>query len=137
MVDRLRTPFFVLAIVLIFITLLIEIGMVLPNFLPSSSPPVQNFLSPSSNLSNEVNKFNQEQPGAIDKLNRQSHPPGISIPDMALLDGIVLFTVTLMGIALLIPARLQGRVQGIATLIFSLILIGIALLLILVAFTSL
>src|SRR5436305_14137888 len=100
--DRLRTPFFILAIVLIVIAILIEVGTALPGVLPSNSLPVQSLLSSSSELSNQVDKLNQEQPGAIDRLSQQGHPPGLGIPYMALLDCIVLLTVTLMGLPLLL-----------------------------------
>ncbi|MGH2481481.1 MAG: hypothetical protein ACRDHW_17650, partial [Ktedonobacteraceae bacterium] len=59
------------------------------------------------------------------------------VPYLALLDSIVLFTLALMGVALLLPARLQGRIQGIATLIFSLLLIIFAFRQIFLALASL
>lgn len=49
--------------------------------------------------------------------------PGLGIPYLALLDGLVVFTVLLMAASLLIPERVQGRVQGILTLIVSLIIL--------------
>ena len=57
-------------------------------------------------------------------------PPGLGIPSMAWLDGLLLFTVALMGAALLIPERAHGRLQGLLTLIASIIvLIGSLMLL--------
>jgi hypothetical protein len=47
-------------------------------------------------------------------------PPGRGVPYMALLDGLLLFTVILIGTAFLVPERIQGRVQGIVTLVVSL-----------------
>lgn len=56
-------------------------------------------------------------------------PPGFGVPLLALLDGLVLFTFGLMGLSLLLPSGLHAKVQGIATLVASLLLVlgGIAL----------
>ena len=39
---------------------------------------------------------------------------------MALLDGLLLFTVILIGMAFLVPERIHGRIQGVVTLMVSL-----------------
>ena len=49
--------------------------------------------------------------------------PGKGIPALAFLDGLLLFTTLLMGLGLLVPERIQGRVQGLATLIFSILML--------------
>ena len=59
--------------------------------------------------------------------------PGKGIPYLALVDGLLLFTMLLIALSLLIPERVHGRVQGIATLIFSLLLLLGAIALIFVA----
>lgn len=46
-----------------------------------------------------------------------------AIPAMALLDGLVFYATLIIGIALLIPERVQSKVQGIVTLIFSVLLL--------------
>jgi hypothetical protein len=134
--NRLRTPFLLLALILSFIVLLIETGTALPGVLSRSTIPLASFQQPTA-MTTALDNLNQEQQGTLDQLSKQQHPPGLGIPDMALLDSIVLFTVALMGLALILPERLQGRVQGIATLIFSLLLIILAIILILVAIGSL
>lgn len=134
--ERLRTPFLILAIVLIFITVLIETGTALPGVLRSTSVPVNKYQLPPEVATANAN-LTSDQQKEKDRLSHQDRPPGLGVPNLALLDSIVLFTVVLMGVALLIPERLHGRVQGIATLIFSLLLIGIALLQIFIALGSL
>src|SRR5262249_32889753 len=47
-------------------------------------------------------------------------PPGLGIPSLALLDGLLLYTVALMAAPFLFPERVLGRLQGILTLIVSL-----------------
>ncbi len=124
--DHLRTPFLLLAIALILIVVLIETGTALPGVLQSNPVPIASFQLPLQ-VSTAVSGLSSDQQNMVARLNSQGSSDGPGIPDLALLDSIVLFTVALMGIALLLPARLQGRVQGIATFIFSLVLIGFAL----------
>lgn len=49
--------------------------------------------------------------------------PGVGITSLTLLDGIVLFAAALVSAGLLIPERIHGRVQGIATLLFAIMLL--------------
>jgi hypothetical protein len=49
-------------------------------------------------------------------------PTGKAIPAMAFLDGLIFYATLIITIALLIPERVQSKVQGIATLVFSLLL---------------
>ncbi len=56
----------------------------------------------------------------LDGLSQRDKPPGLAIRALALVDGIALFTVLLIGAALVVPGKIQGQVQGLATLIFSL-----------------
>lgn len=46
-------------------------------------------------------------------------PPGLGVPYLALLDGLLLFIVVLMALPLLLPDRVHAKLQGIATLIVS------------------
>ena len=55
---------------------------------------------------------------------------GYGVPSILLLDSLLIFTVTLMGLALLLPERVQGRIQGLATLIVSLFVLIAAIALI-------
>ncbi|MGH8512220.1 MAG: hypothetical protein ACREU8_12795 [Gammaproteobacteria bacterium] len=105
MLDTLRKPFFVVAIVLITLTVLLEIGSA--GFVKAVC---------------ESSRCNQ----ALD-------PPGFGIPYLALLDGLLLFTIALMGIALIAPARIHGRIQGLATFIVSLLVLIGSIVLIFVA----
>lgn len=58
---------------------------------------------------------------------------GFGVPAMLLLDALLILTVTLMGLSLLIPERVQGRLQGLVTLIVSLVVLIAAVVLL---FTS-
>lgn len=134
--NRLRTPFLLLAIVLSLIVVLIETGTALPGVLRGNSIPLTAFQLPPQ-ASSAAAHLSSDQQQVLTQVNRQERPAGLSIPYLALLDCIILFTVALMGVALVLPARLQGRIQGIATLIFSFLLILLAIVQIFLALASL
>jgi len=90
MLDELRKPFLVIALVLIFLVVLIEA---------------------SSSL-----LMNLGTPGAA-ALNADT--PGYGISYLAFLDSFVFYITLLIALAMIIPERLQGRVQGCATAIVS------------------
>ena len=92
--DRLRAPFFVVALALIFIAVVIEAGS-------------------ASKL--------QQANDAAKRLDQAT--PGKGILSLALLDGLLLYTSVLMGLALIVPEKVQGRIQGIVSLIVSILVI--------------
>jgi len=90
MIDTLRKPLFLIAVALIIIVLLIELGS-----------------------------------GLVASLGAGAR--GMGIPYLSLIDGLLAFTITLIACSLLIPERVQGRIQGVATLIVSLIVITLGI----------
>ncbi len=90
-----------------------------------------------NDLQNEFAKFPPDQQDELQKelneLAGQDKPPGLAIPHLALVDGILLFTIGLMGVSLLIGEQLHARLQGIITLIFSLIIVFLAIFLVIKA----
>ena len=103
MIHKLRKPFFIAALVLLIIVVLLELG----------------------------------NSGILQVFSSEETAPGLAISYMALLDGILLFTIVLMAMSLLLPDRIHGRIQGIITLIFSFILLLASGFLILIAFAAL
>jgi hypothetical protein len=61
-------------------------------------------------------------------------PPGYGVPYLALLDGLILYTFGLMGLSMLLPSGIHAKIQGIATLIVSLLLLLGSIALIIVTF---
>jgi hypothetical protein len=57
--------------------------------------------------------------GFLGSLVGEDEPPGLGVPYLALVDGLLVMTVALMGLSMLIPKALHARLQGIATLIIS------------------
>lgn len=98
MLDELRKPLFFLAVILMGITVIFEAGSAA--VLGLGSIKAANALAAS---------------GAA--------APGLGIPTLAVFDALVLFTVVLMCLSLFVPERIQGRVQGIVTLVVSVLMI--------------
>jgi hypothetical protein len=119
--GELRKPFFIAAVALILIAVATEVGATwFLGGLTAKANDLTNVVNDSAfaDYQGEINSAD------LGKLNKGT-PPGRAIPAMALLDGLVLFTVLLMGAPLFIPERIFARVQGVATLVVSLLaLIG-------------
>jgi hypothetical protein len=135
-VDKLRTLPFIVALVLAVLVLGVELGS---SFL--SSPASQSVDTILATIDEDPDL--QEAYGELDEEERQKMfdpdaPPGVAIRTMALVDGLLLFTVGLIGLSLLLRERITGRVQGILTLIVSLlVLLGAIALLLLALIPSL
>src|SRR5216684_2515972 len=91
MLDELRKPFFIIALVLMLCAVLVEISSSM--WLAQGSAPLA---------------------AALD-----AKTPGYGITYLSFLDSFVLYITLLIGLALIIPERVQGRVQGCVTLILS------------------
>jgi len=134
MLDSLRKPFLILAIILMALAVLAELGA---GFLLKPRPPAAASLT---NLNQQAGVSEDEAISQAEILRlRQDNeaPPGLAIRYMALLDGLVLFTVGLMGLGILLPERLHGRLQGLLTLIASFLVLTGGLLMLLAAFVRL
>lgn len=117
--DSLRFPFFIAALVLIALAVLVELGAA--SVIPE--PPTQDLDMLVAGGDQELQEAMEEaDEDELGRLIEQDKPPGMAIRYLALLDGILLFTVGLMGVGLLVKERLHGRIQGIATLVFSFLL---------------
>jgi hypothetical protein len=118
--GKLKTPFFVLAFVAILLVFCVEIG----------AP----FLIGGQDATSRLRELNdsvgvaQMPPGAT-----AQQPPGSGIPYLALIDVVALFTVALMGLGLIVPERIHGRIQGVITLVASIVLILVSLVLLVIA----
>ncbi|MFW6052989.1 MAG: hypothetical protein ACOC8I_03670 [Desulfosalsimonas sp.] len=102
MLEEIRKPVFVLAVVLMGIIVIFEAGS-------SAVLGMQ---------SSEAARAVAESGAAA---------PGIGIPYMAVFDLLVLFSVLLICASLIVPERLHGRTQGIVTLIVSLLILLVSI----------
>ncbi|MEV0458703.1 hypothetical protein [Catellatospora methionotrophica] len=117
--DRLRTPFFFVALVALGLVVAVETGSSL--LLGLTTPA----LDTATQLGADV------PPGVAER------PGGLAISYLALIDVVLLGTAVLMGVAILASKRVHARLQGLATLIGAIILIITALVLLFVAIAKL
>jgi hypothetical protein len=130
--SGLRVPFFLVAVVLAGVVVLIELGsLILPQPAQSPEAAVQQLCAPPQHPDGCNTASGQQQLLQQVTSARASQPPtpGLGIPYLALVDGLLFWIVLLMALSLVIPARILGRLQGLASLIvsFLLILAGIGL----------
>jgi hypothetical protein len=121
-VEALRKPPLVVALAIILLVVCLEIGATFFIRGAGGSPPAD--APPNFSLT-------------VAASGEATKPPGLGVPYLALIDGIVLFTTALVAVGILIPERIQGRIQGIITLIFSLLIIIGGIILIILAITLL
>jgi len=119
--NELRKPFLVVAIILFALVVLVELG----------SSLVVGGGSANADMEAQEAEMNVTVDGAVDQ------PPGRAITYLALVDGILLYTVALIGLSLIIPEKVHARAQGILTLIGSIVLIIVAIILLIIAFVEL
>ena len=120
--DQLRKPFFVAAVVLIIVIVLVEIGggKALRAKVVKTASKGEEF----TRVAGLGNHMDEMDPGTLDKLG-QGRPPGVGIPFLAFIDGLILFTTGLMGAQFVLGERVQGRIQGVVSLIVAvLVLLG-------------
>lgn len=121
--DRLRTPFFVIALAAMLLVVLLEVGA---GLLIGGTDVTAGLLAQAAELEVEL-----AGGGEV------SESPGRAIKYLALVDVVVLYTVALMGAALVLPHRLHGKLQGGLTIIGAVVLILTALALLAVAIVEL
>ena len=130
--ERLRTPFFVVATLLIALVVCLETGSpylqrlrFLERIFAASEVSLEQLLR--EQLADQDLDEDEMREILAEALANQEKPPGLGLPAMALLDGIVMFTVGLMGLALVVPERIHVKYQGVATLIFSITILLLAI----------
>lgn len=113
---ELRKPFFIASLVCLVLAVLAEVGS--PLLLPTKEPD-RSLLQASIQEQGAQGDVTLDQ---VLQLHKDNPPnPGLGIPYLALLDGLLLLTLALMGASLIIPERVHGRVQGLVTLIGSVV----------------
>jgi len=95
MLDSMRKPIYVIALIVSGLIVLVELA--------------------------SIGLVSQTSSSAVGSLNVSIN--GQAIPSMALLDGLIFFAALVIGIALLVPERVQSKVQGIATIIVAIVLL--------------
>lgn len=134
MTDTLRRPFLIGALVCAALLVLVEVGG--PTFLggEGSAGALESLIPESGDVRDAWEDLDDDE---IRRLSEEETPPGLAIRYMAFLDGILLFTLGLMGLSLVIGERRHMRLQGILTLVFSLVIVIVCFFALLWAFAQL
>jgi hypothetical protein len=121
----LNRPLFVAALVALALAFLGEIGVGIWAVRPRPVAPKDAASAVDAPLTPK--DFDAVHVGDPDEGKR----PGKGIPALALLDGLLLLAVGMMGLALVLPQNIVGRVHGIVSLVVSLVVLLGSILLIL------
>jgi hypothetical protein len=120
--DTLRRPLFFVALLLLVLAVLVELG----------SPLLVGGGSATSELQRQAGEI------GIDTLSgTASEPPGRAIAYLAFVDILILLTMAFIGLSVVVSNRLTGRLQGIVTLIVSFLLLIGAFIALIIAFVEL
>lgn len=149
MLDRLRSPFLVLAILLCLALVLAEAGLtqyqepLAALFARLRPPPTGSTDQAAQEL---LGFFPQEQQGPLKQLldarsdteaSLQGSPSlrtfGYGLRYLWLVDGLLLFSLLLIGLGVILPPAWQARIQGPLTLLYALFVISTAIVLIMTA----
>lgn len=109
--GALRRPFFILAVVTMALVVIVELGMPL---LVLGGPPSVPVAATAGELGVPRELLAASSTGV-------PQPPGAGIASLAFIDGLLLFTVAMVGLSLLISPRIHGKFQGLLTLVVSLL----------------
>jgi hypothetical protein len=134
MLDSLRKTLFLVAVLLIAVAMFAEMGS---SLFPSTFDPTFMRAQAAQQIPPDLDDRDEVIEQTVKEAREAEKPPGLAITYMALLDGLVLFTVLLMGAGLLLPEGIHGRIQGIATLVVSLLALLAVIIMIILAFVKL
>jgi hypothetical protein len=139
MLDRLRTPVFVVALILVALGFCVEVGARL--FLPMPQVDAIALRKEARAQLEDADLSPDERTtmvaDMVEQAKRGDKPPGLGVPALGLVDGLLLYTVLLMGLALLVPERIHGRLQGVVSLLVALLVLLASIAVILAAFAKL
>jgi hypothetical protein len=147
-VELKKLPF-IIAVVLIVLALLIEIGATIAVSGDSSvsaggvTNGIEQARSTVCSKDDDPEECREDLRDAAEdeetatEVTSGDKPPGLGIPYLALIDAALVFTIGLIALSVFIPGRVTGRVQGVITLIFSIVLLLASLLLTILAFVLL
>ena len=121
--GNLRKPFLVLALVVIVVALLLEIG----------SKLLLGGHDATADLVRTSNQLGVQLQGA----SGVQQPSGRGTAYLGLIDAVLVYSTALYVLSLVVPQSIQGRLQGVLTLIASIVLILVSLLLLILAFVEL
>lgn len=133
--QKVRRLLFWAALVMSLLIVLIELGAVgVLKGAAQKASGVGDIIPNDPQVQEAFNGLDSDQTQQLSSLASQNRPQGLGIPYMALLDGIILFTVGLIGLSEIISHRTHARIQGVATFIFAIVIIIVAIIMAFIAF---
>ncbi len=126
-----KTPL-AIAVFLLVLSVAVDLGgaRVIAEFIPSGDGPL-------AAIEAELAEMDEDQAESlrseVEGLRPDSGNPGIALPTLAMLDGLLLLTVALMALGKLSGDRISGMVHGPATFLVSLILVIVAIVVLIVS----
>ena len=121
-----RSPVFLVAVALAIVALLIELGtLALPPSVQQPGATVATLCAAASPPSGCATPEGRADLTDQVQRTRLSQPPtpGLGIPALALVDTILVLVLGTMAAALVVPARVHGKVQGVVGLVVSFLVI--------------
>lgn len=136
--DSLRKPFLVAAVVAVLVAFLSCLGSSLVTGPPPFADRVQQTLS-SPQTAELLDRFGIDASDAQDSLNgtRPDNPPGMGIPALALIEGLLLLVLVITAAPLLVGERVTGVLTGAVSIIGGLVALLAAVATAIVSFVAL
>lgn len=133
--GHLRRPLFFVAVALLAAAVLLELGSTaLLGKVTVDKDELGTLVGGALNDSDlDDDQREEARRSAMADAPKVQEASGYGVKYMALLDGLLAFAVLLMGLGLIVPEAVHGRVQGVATLIVSVIVLILCIVLILAA----
>lgn len=121
-----RASLLLIAIALSVLTVAVELGA---SWIPGAQQSAQSRLQLlQGQLSGELrDTFQELDQNEVRAMLEADHPPGVGIAAMALIDGILMYSLILVGIGLVMPERIQGRIQGLATCVVAVVVVLVSI----------
>jgi hypothetical protein len=135
--GTLRRPPLVVAAALIFVVVALELGA--GAFLKGAGDAAEAIgtVQNSAQLQRLTPSQQTQTLNSVGTAAEQEEPPGLGIPYLALLDGLFAYALVWMLLSFVVSERVLGKVQGIVSLIVSILLILGTIILILLALAKL
>lgn len=137
MFESLNRPLLLLALLFIVLALGVDLGSTL---LPATndSASVAAVVQKTSNLPDLKSLPDGDRSDMLNKLTKAAgtadKPPGSGIAAMALVDGIVVYGLVMLSLPMLVSQETQGRLSGLVTVIFSIVILIVAIILVITLF---
>jgi len=143
--DQLRRPFLIMTLVTISVALLLCIGSSLLDSAPSFTDRVDRAVGSVTNsphmreqLANRnISIEPQDIRAEIEKVSDRKDPPGLAIPNLGLINSLLLLVLVLTALPMLIGDRTTGAIQGIVSIIGGIIGLIVGIVLAIVSFAAL